>query len=110
MLYTRSRLPELGVMWIHFEPGPNTLDDAALVKLEGLSLNYRSLSMDLVSQAHARKLKVYGWGGDLARFWRQAFLCKADGVYADAPDRARNYLEYLAQESDKAESAALWKK
>lgn len=108
--YVRRRQPDMSVALNLNELTPTTMTDAAGITLAGINLNYSLLTSDLVKQAHMGKLKLMCWGGDSPRFWRKAFLTGADGVFADSPDKAAFYLEYLARESEKSSSDALWKK
>ena len=108
--HVRRHQPEISVNWGQFPFPANGLVDATSNSLTSISVHYDHLTQDFVSKAHAGKLKVLAYGENLAREWRKAFLCGADGLYAETPDVAMFYLEYLARESEKASSDALWKK
>ncbi len=108
--YIRRRQPDMSVAWNIIDMPPTAMTDAINNTLAGINLNYSLLTSDIVHKAHAGKLKLMCWGVDSPREWRKAFLCGADGVFADSPDKAMFYLEYLARESEKSSSDALWKK
>lgn len=108
--HVRRKEPEISVNWGPLPFPSNGITDASNNSLASISIHYDQLTQDFVSKARAGKLKVLSYGSDSARDWRKAFLCGVDGLYSGTPDVAMFYLEYLARESEKASSDALWKK